>query len=183
MKKIILTGLVGLVIGLVIGVFVLNQTRFGGTTNLDALALDSTLSVGTDATIGGSLTTTGTTTNNGIAYVPRRSSLTSATTTPCSILSPAATSTLVRAGLNITTATSTNGTWYLATSTTAYATTTNYYTFTVSSGSLYTFDYISSTTSNGAVRIFAPSTYLNFAVSGASGFTYGGTCDALFKTF
>lgn len=91
------------------------------------------------------------------------------TTTPCSILSPNATTSLVRASIAINTSTSTAGTWTLATSTTAYASTTFYATFSVTANKLGYYEYIASSTTSGSERLFKPNTYLNWTVAGAPG--------------
>lgn len=109
------------------------------------------------------------------------------TTTPCSILSPSSTSTLLTSTLNITTSTSTAGVWTLATSTSQYASTTSYASFTVTANKLGAYTYFASSTTSGEARLFAPNTLLNWTVAGApglgtqkNGFVYEGTCQAEF---
>jgi hypothetical protein len=139
----------------------------GGTTNLDVVSLTGALTIGADAN------------GNGITFTPTRKTLTSATTTPCAILSPSSTSTIESVVFNITTATSTTGVFTLATSTTPYATTSLIATFTVTSGAQATLNWDGG--NNNA--LVAPNTYIVFGVQGVPyGFTYGGTCSAVVRS-
>lgn len=104
--------------------------------------------------------------------------LRTATTTPCAILSPAATTTLESFTLNVTTGTSTAGLITIATSTTAYATTSLVTSKTIASGAQGTVNWHAGV-DNGLV---SPSTYVVAGVQGvAYGFTYIGTCSATFS--
>lgn len=116
---------------------------------------------------------------NGLATYQARIPMRAATTTLCAIKSPSATSTLVHAGWQIGTGTSTAATIDLATSTTAFATTTNLVAETsVASGANGAVSWASSGT-NG---VLAPNTYVIVKTAGVglSGYTYGGTCSAQF---
>lgn len=107
----------------------------------------------------------------GVMHEYRSRALATATTTPCAIISPAATSTLLAATLQVTTASSTATTWTFATSTTAYATTSLYNTFSLASGALGS---MVATTTNitGVVTndrtVFPPNTFLVWGVAGVS---------------
>lgn len=120
---------------------------------------------------------------NGVKQEYRKQGLVSATTTPCAIKSPASTSTLVSSRLNISTGTSTDGLFTLATSSTAFATTTPLFTFGQPANLTRTFQFIASTTNaSGTAQTIAPNTYLVFGVAGLTyGYTYAGTCDAIFN--
>lgn len=120
---------------------------------------------------------------NGVRQEFRKQGLVSATTTPCAIKSPASTSTLVSSRLNISTATSTDGVFTFATSSTPFATTTVLFTFGQPANLTRTFQFIASTTNaSGTAQTVAPNTYFVFGVSGLPyGYTYGGTCDAIFN--
>lgn len=109
---------------------------------------------------------------NGIVKEYRSSRLGPATSTPCSLLSPSATSTLIRTGLQVMVATSTATTWYLATSTTAYATTsllTLPYSLGSSSQGTMEFDGTTTAVTAGIINspdIIPPSTYIVWAEKG-----------------
>lgn len=108
-----------------------------------------------------------------------------ATTTLCAIQSPSATSTLVYAGYQILTGTSTAANIDVAKGTTAYATTTLLVTGTsVDSGATKE---ISWTTAGATAAddIMAPSTWVlvKTATPGVGGYTYNGTCSAVFQEF
>lgn len=114
-----------------------------------------------------------------------RVALNTATTTPCAIQSPSATSTLVHASLSITTATSTATTWTVAKATTAYATTTSLgSSIALASGKFGTMT--ASTTFNGLAddtQIIAPNNYIVWGVAGIGNLTSDkllGTCQAEF---
>jgi len=119
---------------------------------------------------------------NGLAVYKTRKALNAATTTPCAIKSPAATSTLVATGLQITTGSSTAVTYRVATSTTAFATTTSLNYFALASGAQGSFNLLS-TTSN-AMLIVPPSNYVVWGVEGtviADATKLLGTCSAEFR--
>jgi len=93
-----------------------------------------------------------------------RQPLLTATTTPCSILSPSdATTSIVYASLNITTSTSTAIVWELATSTTAYATTSLILSHKAVSGEQSDIVFAG----GSDIGVVAPSTYINWKWGGA----------------
>lgn len=111
--------------------------------------------------------------------------LATATTTPCAIQSPSATSTLVRSWLQISTASSTATTWTAAKAATAYATTTSLGTgIILASGAQGTMT--ASTTFNGLVddtQIIAPNNFIVWGVAGIGNLTTDkllGRCGAEF---
>lgn len=114
----------------------------------------------------------------------RRQNLATATTTICSIQSPSATSTLQGFQLEISTGTGTAATIDIGSHTTAFATTTSLYVGSYSVGSGATAD-IAVTPTTATTTVFAPNTYINAKTNGAGlgGYTYGGTCQAVFRTF
>jgi hypothetical protein len=122
------------------------------------------------------------TSQNGLSVCKYKKALTLATTTPCAIKSPAATSTLVRSSVQINTASSTATTWTFAKASTAYATTTYLDSFSLGSGARGTL--VSSATTTGAdiKQVIAPNTY--FVVSKAgdtpAGTGLAGSCTAEF---
>lgn len=116
------------------------------------------------------------------AYGPK---MNVATTSLCSIKSPAATSTLISAAFQIYTGTSTAATIDIGTSTTAFATTTNLVSaFSVGSGAQGATGW---TSAGGSVQdnVMAPNTYVNVKTAGAGlgGYTYGGKCTVVFQEF
>lgn len=124
--------------------------------------------------------------NNNVRVYTTKKSLASGvtgTTTPCAIRAPSATSTLRLASLQITTSTSTAGTWSFASSTTAFATTTTFGQFTVTAGSQYS--YVATSTYGQPQNVFGPNQFIVFGVQGynngsGNGFMYGGSCQAEF---
>lgn len=128
--------------------------------------------------------------NNGVYTYPLGRNILSATTTPCSIKSPSATSTLVRSWFNVKTGTTTSATLTLATSTTAFATTTPLTTPFAGLVNKYTFAYNGTTTTatNGGTvgGVYAPNTWLVYGLAGeptsvAGGFVISGSCGAVFQ--
>lgn len=108
--------------------------------------------------------------------------LNQASTTVCSFLSPASTSTLISASLQITTGTTTQLLWDIAKSTVPDATTTAIGTsFTVASNKQATI--VASTTPTAEATTIEPSRYLNFKYGGANGSlnVLVGTCKATFE--
>jgi hypothetical protein len=109
-----------------------------------------------------------------------RQNLTSATTTPCTILSPNSTTSLDFADLNLTVGTSTAGLWTLAYASVPNATTTKLMSYTVASGALASIPfYASSSPSN----VIPPSNYVTWGVQGfaiADPTLVVGTCQAKF---
>lgn len=116
------------------------------------------------------------------AYVPK---MNVATTTLCAIKSPAATTTLISAGFQINTGTSTAATIDIGTSTIAYSTTTNLVSaFSVGSGALGSAGW---TSVGGSVQdnVMAPNTWVVVKTAGAGlgGYTYSGRCTVRFQEF
>lgn len=107
---------------------------------------------------------------NQVRHEYRRQGLATATTTPCAIKSPSATSTLILSTLQLTVATNTATTWTFASSTTAFATTSLYNTFTVAANKLGTLQ--GTTTPQGASavgddkQILPPNSFLVWGVAG-----------------
>jgi hypothetical protein len=119
--------------------------------------------------------------NNGVYTTAVSKALATATTTPCAVLSPNATSTMMFSTFNVTTSTSTAVTLTVATSTTAFATTTVLNAFSLASGAQGMFTQLS-TSSAGAVM--APSTYVVWGVAGfapADTAKFLGKCSVEFK--
>ena len=121
----------------------------------------------------------------GVRRFAARSAMRAATTTLCAIQAPTATSTIVSAAWRITTGTSTAATIDMGTSTTAYATTTNLVSATSVASGAQGSAYWSPT--GGAVddAKMAPSEWVVFKTAGAGlgGYTYTGTCQAVFEVF
>lgn len=104
----------------------------------------------------------------------KTTSLTSATTTVCSLQSPAATSSLVTAAVRLTTSSTTASTVTLAKATTPYATTTSLGAISVSANGQGVA--VASTTGS---HIFAPNTYFVVGMQGNTGtFSPVGVCQA-----
>lgn len=116
---------------------------------------------------------------NGVTVLPVSMTLNTATTTPCDLTSPNATTTLDSFSMNISTATSSAGTFVVATSTLPNATSTTPFYSPVA---------VAANTTRGLSfhggndnAIIAPNTHIVAGVSGVSyGYTYGGTCSATF---
>lgn len=109
---------------------------------------------------------------DGVRHEYRRVKLATATTTPCAVRSPSATSTLLSASVQINVATSTATTWTLAKATTGFATTTALSVFSLGSGELGTLTYSATTTGVDTKDVISPNTFL---VWGAAGFAPAGT--------
>lgn len=165
MKNKLIINFIGLFTGLSLG-FLIGILLFGGS------------SVGTSIGGGGGGTSFGSDT-----LIVSRQDLTAATTTPCALSSPTSTSTTVSFSLDVSTGTSTDGIFTIGTSTTAYATTSNMFipSLTVSSGTKKTITWYPKEILSGVV---SPNTFIVVGVAGVSsgGFTYGGTCKALFNS-
>lgn len=100
--------------------------------------------------------------------VAGRRSLSQATTTVCSIQSPAATSTLVYAGIQMNVSSSSAEILDIAQATTAYASTTKIgTTYNVAAGAQATV-VASTSPAAGAATLFAPNTFLNFKTQGGT---------------
>jgi hypothetical protein len=113
-----------------------------------------------------------------------RQPMNSATTTICAMKAPSATSTLQYAGWQITTGTSTAATIDIGSSTTAYATTTVKRSQTIVASGAQGYDYWFSAGAGVDDSVMAPNTYIVVKTgAGLSGYTYIGTCTALFREF
>lgn len=125
----------------------------------------------------------------GVEYAYRSMSLKPATTTPCRLQAPSATSTLVRFSLQVNTATGTAATYDIATSTDGFSTTSPQIAKAVSiaASTQHTFTTMGTTTSlsnNGNLyNVIPPNSWLfmKTAGTGESGYTWGGTCQATFE--
>ena len=118
----------------------------------------------------------------GVRQWAGRMAMRGATTTLCAIQSPAATSSLEFVSWSITTGTGTAATIDIGTGTTAFATSTNLVSGTsVGSGALGS-AYWSSVGGSTGDSVLAPNTYVLVKTTGAGsgGYTYGGTCQAMF---
>ena len=130
-------------------------------------------------------------TSNGVTTCSERKALTTATTTPCAIKSPSATSTLIRATAMVTVASSTATTWTIAKAANAFATTTPMLQdITLASGVQGVLLFAGTSTPAGVAQVtdpkyvFAPNT---FAVWGRAGTVeadttlFKGACTATFQ--
>lgn len=126
--------------------------------------------------------------NNNLQEYGETKGFTTATTTVCAIKSPAATSTLVFAGVNFTVSSSTASLVTLAKATTAYATSTALNTLTLAANAQGAQIATSSTATVGVVgnNIFSPNTYFVVGMqdttpqAGAGTFSPVGSCSARF---
>lgn len=144
-----------------------NQTGGkGGTTNADSVSLNGSLTLGADNN------------GNGVTDFATRQVLTTASTTPCAILSPSATTTLVSTSLNIASSSASISNFTLATSTTAYATTSLIASISVAANAKGTPNW------DGGVNnsLVSPNTYIVWGVGGGAVFNGGGTCNAVFRS-
>ncbi len=115
-----------------------------------------------------------------IQWKGKTTALTQATTTICAIQSPAATSTLVTAGIRLSVSSTTASIIQMANSTTAFATTTQIGTDVAVAANAFT-TIIASTT---AANIFAPSTWFVVGMKGNSGtFSPTGICQATWEQY
>lgn len=146
------------------------------------LTIDSSGNLSTTGTItssAGALTSTAQTINGVTTTFSRLSSMTAATTTPCAILSPAATTTLESLVASITVGTSTAATLTFATSTTAFATTSLIAQKTVGANVGVIFDFHPAKDNS----VISPSTYVVLGEQGGTGsFSNTGTCNAVFRS-
>lgn len=119
----------------------------------------------------------------GVTRYYSRQNMIAATTTPCAILSPISTSTLLSATWQITVGTSTAATLDIGTSTTAFSTTTNL--VAAKSVAANAQGYATWKPVGGSVddSIMSPSRYVVVKTAGAGlgGYTYTGTCQAVFE--
>lgn len=120
---------------------------------------------------------------NEVRHEYRRAALVKATTTPCAVKAPNATSTLLSASVQIRTSTTTATTWHLAEATTAFATTTNIAIFSLGSGDQGTLANVASTTAADGLSVISPNNYVVWGVAGIGNLTSDkllGTCQAEF---
>lgn len=111
-------------------------------------------------------------------FSTKRNFTTTASTTICAIKSPSATSTILRATINVTTGSSTAATLYLATSTTAFATTTNLVTYTLSANTQASTNFVGT-----AASVVPPGIFLVLGAAGgpANGHLLVGSCSVDFR--
>jgi len=110
--------------------------------------------------------------------------LATGTTSPCSIQSPAATSTLVSAGIQFTTSSSTATTITIARGTAMTATTTSIGTDYAIAANKQAMIVASTTATAGDATIFPPNTWFNVGMKGGVG-THDavGVCHAIFESY
>lgn len=120
---------------------------------------------------------------NGVTTTYSHSIMTAATTTPCSIASPAATTTLAfPATVNFTNSASYANDYQLGKATTAFATTTNLGKITIAANALGT---LVATSTSLTDNIIAPNSFINLRVSTSTAsatFAPTGTCTAVFQS-
>lgn len=127
----------------------------------------------------------------GVSEYKAKASLTTATTTPCALQSPSATSTLISAGIQLTVSSSTATIWDIARSATPYATTTAFGTAYNVGASKTAFINASTSPTSSAPEVFAPNTYLVFGAragitagdTAGTGFVPAGVCHATFEAY
>jgi hypothetical protein len=117
---------------------------------------------------------------NGIFTYPYKIPLKTATTTPCAIQSPKATSTIIHASFSIGTGTSTANFVEIGKATTAFATTTSLGYLTIASGKSGTL--VSTTTSQNDNLIIAPSNWVVTKMSQSYDQVPPGVCEVIFRT-
>lgn len=112
-----------------------------------------------------------------------RQTLVAATTTPCSIQNPLNATSTYSSTLNATVATSSAGIFDVGTSTTAFATSSLGSAQTIAANTQGTLSYAGSSGSGG--NIIGPLGWVVYGMNTGSvsyGYTYGGTCQATFKS-
>lgn len=123
--------------------------------------------------------------NNDLQRYGQTKPLTQATTTVCAIKGPAATSTLIFAGVNFVVSSSTASTVTFAKASTAFATTTSLSSTAVGAGAQGTIVFATSTTATTGLNtnfVFGPSTYFVVGMAGGTGtFSPTGSCSAEFE--
>ena len=171
-----------LVIGLVLVIVLTLGVVFPRGNSVVERIVDNTLGA-----VAGPTSTFDCEEHNGIRTCFTKRALTLATTTPCAIKSPNATSTLTHNSLRVSVATSTAVVWTVAKSATAFATTTRLNLVTLASGEQGTL--VGTTTALGVnivtddIATFAPNTYVVWGGAGyvPAGSFLGGSCQAEFK--
>lgn len=127
----------------------------------------------------------------GVAVYQSEGTLKQATTTPCAIQSPSATSTLESAAIRIDTASTTATTWDIAQAATAYATTTAIGTPYIVGANAQATIQASTSPAAGAATVLAPNTWIVFGAragitsgdTAGTGFVPSGVCRATFTAF
>lgn len=110
--------------------------------------------------------------------------LSTATTTVCSIASPAATSTLTSVGIKIDTSSSTASTIYIAKGSNTNATTTNFVTYGVAADAQAMINASSTVLQLNDKNIIAPNQFINFGMAGGIGtMSPSGSCHATFEEY
>lgn len=136
----------------------------------------TTLTLTSNAAVSGTSIAVG-----GITYTTSKATMTSGTSTPCAIASPAATTTLLLFTFKQTTATSSAVYWDFATSTTAYATTSVFASRTALASTQNTYSVVGGREQDSIV---SPSTYVVAKAGGSNTtnnlITIAGTCTAVF---
>jgi hypothetical protein len=185
----IVLGLVVVVVVLVLGFLYSSTHTFGATTPSTSTAGYFTESFGGPLVVLGNAIT-GINSTGAAGYVGNiqiqgvRQNIVAATTTPCAMQNPfSASSTLLNATMNVTTATTTTGQITFASSANAFATTTLLIGASLTSGAQGSFMAGETSSSTGLGVIVAPSGWIVIGVQGAAfPFTYGGTCSAIFQS-
>ncbi len=103
---------------------------------------------------------------DGLVHEYRRVALNKATTTPCAVRSPSATSTLVLTSLQINVSSSTATVWSASKATSAFATTTSLLEFAASSGVKGTMFLNATSTAIDSKFVFGPNEYLVWGLEG-----------------
>lgn len=191
--------LVAIVIAIIYGFFGNAQQSFGAVTPSTTTGQYATESTGAPLWVLGNAivgpNSTGATAYTGyISTIGARLTLTSGTSTPCSIVNPlvaslalgnvaSATGTIQSFSLTVTAPTSTSMVWAVGTSTTPYATSTGMASVTVAAGAQVTITYDGSSNNN----VIKPNEYIvagsgGTSPVGAGGVIVGGTCQAVIES-
>lgn len=122
---------------------------------------------------------------DGLVHEYRRVGLSLATTTPCAVLSPSATSTLIHTSVEVRVASSTATVWSASKATTAFATTTSLLEFSLGSGAKGTMFLNATSTAVDSKFVFGPNEYLVWGLEGIADLDLTsdkllGTCQAEF---
>ncbi len=158
----------------------------GFTSQADSDITGGTFTLTSKTYVGAGGVTIASSTRNvsGIVYTDVRQTMAIATTTPCAIQSPAATTSVAFAtgavGANFTVSSTTASVLTVATSTTAFATTSAVAIQSIAANAQITV--VSTTTpANGGI-VLPPRSWLVFGLSGGAGtFSPTGSCTASFK--
>lgn len=197
MIKTIIGVIVGIVLGLVIGYLAFGGDSFAGTTHFSGVTVqeeglvledggDITLGAGSNITVAGTASITGTTTLNGMPIVAKRTATFNSSTTPWAV-QIGATSTLAHAFCSLKGST-TASVLTFGKANTAFATTTVIATSTIAANAQGTINALATTTQNATLgekavndRTFSPGQWLVLGMSGGIGtFSPTGACSAEF---